>query len=115
MYIQCTCNSHRSIICCKQGNCDHTFPLPHLPIYLPPRWLSPSTLPQMSPERHLILHVLQTVLTHPQSRHLTVLIGVGREVPGVDFVASDLNFVNVLDFGERFVFSRAAVVGSISA
>ena len=76
---------------------------PYLAIYLSAGRLAPRTLSKMSPERRLVLHILETVLTYPQSRDLPVFIGVRGEIPGVDLVATDLDLVDVLDFSEGFV------------
>ena len=75
----------------------------YLAIYLSAGRLAPRTLSQMPPERRLVLHILETVLAYPQSRHLPVFIGVGGEIPGVNLVATDLDLVDVLDFSEGFV------------
>merc|ERR1719220_830950 len=47
-------------------------------------WLVDLTVGHVAPVGLLVLHVLQTILTDPQLGTLPVLLGVRREIPGVD-------------------------------
>ena len=43
-------------------------------------------------------HVFEAVFTDVKARLFAVLVGVGREIPGVYLIATDLNLVYVLYF-----------------
>ena len=45
-------------------------------------------------------------MADPHLVHLSVLVGVGAEVPRVDLVLADLHLVDVLDLGQRLVLLR---------
>lgn len=75
-----------------------------LPINLFPRRLSPRTLCEMLLVRLLQSHVFETVLTYPEFGLFAVLLWVWGKVPRVNFILSDLNFIDVLDFGESLMF-----------
>jgi hypothetical protein len=51
----------------------------------------------------LELHIFEAVFANVQLGLLAVLVRVRAEVPGVDFVLAELNFVNVLHFCELLV------------
>ena len=61
----------------------------------------------------LQFHVLQAILAHPQLGLLAVLIRVRREVPRVNLVLANLDFVNVLDFGNGLVFFLQSCSGGV--
>lgn len=46
-----------------------------------------------------LLHVLQTKFAEVQFLAVGEFFGIGREVPSVDFVFSDLDHLHVLHFG----------------
>lgn len=74
-----------------------------LAINLLPGRLVQRTLPHMLDIRPLELHVLEAVLADPELGLFAVLLRVRGEVPSVDLVLSDLDLVDVFDFGEGFM------------
>ena len=73
------------------------------PINLFPHRLSNSTLNQMLLVGFLKLHVLEAVFTDPEFGLFTVLLRIRREIPSVNLILADLDFVDVLDFRESLV------------
>ncbi len=54
----------------------------------------------MIPISLLHLHVFKTILANEKLRLLACIIRERTEVPGVDLVLAELDFVDILDFGQ---------------
>ena len=67
-------------------------------------WLSTRALTQVHPVGLLQPHVLQAILTDVQLGHLSVLLRVGAEIPGVDLEPAELHPIDEFDLCQLFVF-----------
>ena len=54
----------------------------------------------MITECFLIFHVFKAVFTNPQLSLFAIVIREWREIPGINFIFSYLNFINKLDLGD---------------
>jgi hypothetical protein len=82
-------------------------------VYFIARRVPKTASPKMPPQKLLRLVEIQTKFAEIKLVHIGILFGKGGKIPRVDGVLSELDAVDVLDFGDALVFSDALLIHAV--